>query len=95
MLYPAAVRGLPVLGDKGCTGAGVRVPVRRPRGSHVLDAETRGRNCYVNATRVYVEHGTAHLKTRWRALSRVTLCPWRICAIIATALVPSTWENRY
>ena len=97
LLYPAAARGLPVLADKGYTGAGagICVPVRRPRGGRVLDASTRGWNFYVNSTRVYVEHGIAHLKTRWRALARVTLCPWRISAIVATALVLSTWENRY
>ncbi len=97
VLYPAAVRGLPVLADKGYigAGAGVRVPVRRPGAGQVLDASTRGWNSYINADRAFVEHGIAHLKVRWRALSRVTLCPWRICAIIATALVLSSWENRY
>ncbi|GAA4964437.1 hypothetical protein GCM10023225_04410 [Kineococcus glutinatus] len=91
------MRGLPVLADKGYTGAGagVRVPVRRPGGGQVLDPSTRGWNTYVNAERAFVEHGIAHLKTRWRALARVTLCPWRISAIIATALMLSTWEGRY
>ncbi|MEZ0166653.1 IS5/IS1182 family transposase, partial [Kineococcus sp. LSe6-4] len=37
----------------------------------------------------------AHLKTRWRALRHVSLCPWRISAIVATALVLSRMENRY
>ncbi|WP_432539060.1 transposase family protein [Kineococcus esterisolvens] len=97
VLYPAAVRGLPVMADEGCigAGAGVRVPVRRPGAGQVLDASTRGWNSYINADRAFVEHGIAHPKVRWRALSRVTLRPWRICAIIATALVLSSWENRY
>ncbi len=97
VLYPAAARGLPVLADKGYTGAGagIRVPVRRPGGGQVLDASTRGWNSYVNADRAFVEHGIAHLKVRWRALRHVSLCPWRISAITATALVLSIWENRY
>lgn len=96
-LHPAAARGLPVLADKGHigAGAGVRVPVRRPRRGQVLDRSTRGWNSYVNTDRSFVEHGIAHLKVRWRALARATLCPWRISAIVATALVLSIWENRY
>ena len=97
VLYPAAARGLPVLAGKGYTGAGAgaRVPVRRPRGGQVLDQTTRGWNSYVNAERAFVEHGIAYLKVRWRALARVTLCPWRISAITAAAMVLSNWENRY
>ena len=43
-LYPAAVRGLPVLADKGYTvsGAGIRVPARRLRGGRELDEATLG-----------------------------------------------------
>lgn len=96
-LYPSAVQPLPVLADKGyiVAGAGVRVPVRRPRGGQVLDRITRGWNSYVNAERAFVEHGIAHLNVRWRALGRVSLCPWRISSIVATALVLSIWEGRY
>lgn len=43
----------------------------------------------------FVEHGIAHLKTRWWALRRVSLCSWRISAIVAAALVLSQLENRY
>ena len=50
---------------------------------------------YLNAERAFVEHGIAHLKTRWRALRHVSLCPWRVTAIVATALVLSRLENRY
>jgi hypothetical protein len=49
----------------------------------------------VNSARAFVEHGIAHLRTRWRALRRVSLRPWRISAIVATALVLSRPENRY
>lgn len=96
-LHAAAGQGLPTLADKAYTGAGagIHVPLRRPSGGQVLDLRTRGWNSYVNSARVFVEHGIAHLKTRWRALTRVTLCPWRITTIMATALVLSQLENRY
>ncbi|WP_432489684.1 transposase family protein [Kineococcus sp. SYSU DK018] len=96
-LYVAASHGVPTLADKAYTGAGagIRVPVRRPRGHQVLDRSTRGWTSYVNAERAFVEHGIAHLKTRWQALRRISLCPWRISAIVATALVLSQLENRY
>ncbi|WP_170127295.1 transposase family protein [Kineococcus rhizosphaerae] len=96
-LYRASRNGVPTLADKAYTGAGVgiRVPIRRPRGRQVLDAPTQGWNSYVNSARVFVEHGIAHLKSRWRALQRVSLCPWRISVIVATALVLSQIENRY
>lgn len=97
VLYRAAHDGVPALADKAYTGsgAGIRVPVRRPRGSQVLDPGTRGWNSYVNSARAFVEHGIAHLKTRWRALRHVSLSPWRISVIVATALVLSQLENRY
>lgn len=96
-LYPAAVRGLPVLADKGYTGAGagIRVPARAPRGTRQLDSATRGWNSYINTNRAYVEHGIGHLKTRWRALRHVTLCPHRITTIAAAALVLTHLENAY
>ncbi|GAA0315055.1 hypothetical protein GCM10009528_35960 [Kineococcus aurantiacus] len=76
-LYRAAREGVPTLADKACTGAGagIRVPVRRPAGGQVLDCSTRGSNDYVNAEGAFVEHGVAHLKTRWRAVGHVSLCP--------------------
>ncbi|PPK90165.1 DDE superfamily endonuclease [Kineococcus xinjiangensis] len=96
-LYAAARHGVPTLADKGYTGAGagIRVPVRRPGRGQVLDTTTLSWNSYVSSAGAFVEHGIAHLKTRWRALARVTLCPSRISAIIATALVLSSLENRY
>ncbi|WP_432537471.1 transposase family protein [Kineococcus arenarius] len=97
LLYVAAGHGVPTLADKAYTGAGagIHVPVRRPKGGQFLDRSTRGWNSYVNAERAFVEHGIAHLKTRWRALHHVSLCPWRITAMVATALVLSRLENRY
>ena len=87
-LYPHAARGLPVLADKGYTGAGVGVhtPVKRPPGGAVLHTDTRTYNRLLTALRAPTERAHA-LLGRWRALHRVTLCPWRISAIAAAALV--------
>ena len=40
-----------------------------------------------SATRALVERGDSLLKTTFRALRRVSLCPWRISAITVPALV--------
>ncbi|PPK91908.1 DDE superfamily endonuclease [Kineococcus xinjiangensis] len=96
-LYPAATKGLPVLADKGYTGAGagIHVPVRRPGGTHILDPVTRGWNSYINTHRAPVERGIAVLKKRWKALQQVSLCPQRIGDIVAAALVLTIHEKRY
>ena len=96
-LYPVAVRGLPVLADKGYTasGAGIRMPTRRPRGGHELDPATRGWNAYINAYRAPVERSISVLKVRWRALKHVTLDPSRIGALAAAALVLTRTEKAY
>ena len=93
-LYPAAAAGLPTLTDKGYTGAGlgIQVPVRTPKG-HALDADTTCRNELITCLRALGERGNAILKTRWTALRRIRLCPWRISDIIAAALVLSTLER--
>jgi hypothetical protein len=86
-LYPHAARGLPVLTDKGYTGAGigVHVPVRhQPDGP--LHTNNRCYNALITALRAPTERGNA-LLGRWRALDRVTVCPQRIGAIAAAALV--------
>jgi hypothetical protein len=41
----------------------------------------------------YTGAGIGILKTRWTALQRVRLCPWRIGDITAAALVLSTLER--
>jgi len=96
-LYPAAVRGLPVLADKGYTGsgAGIRVPVRRQRGGRELAPATLGWNAYINAHRAPVERAIAVLKVGWKALEHVSLCPQRIGAIVAAALVLTRWQKSY
>jgi hypothetical protein len=94
-LYPHAVRGLPVLTDKGYTGAGIgiRVPVRNPSHGQVLDPDTRTRNTLLTGLRALGERANALLKTRWRALRHVTLDPIRIGDIARAALVLTTLER--
>lgn len=96
-LHHAAVRGLPVLADKGYigAGAGVHVPVRRPTGGQVLDPDTRTRNTLLTGLRGLGERAIAALKTRWAALRHVTLDPARITQITAAALVLHQWENEH
>jgi hypothetical protein len=40
-----------------------------------------------SATRALAERGNSLLKTTFKALRRVSLCPWRIGAITVAALV--------
>jgi hypothetical protein len=87
-LYPHAARGLPVLADKGYTGAGIGVhtPVKRPVGGALLHPDTRCYNRLLTTLRAPTERAHA-LLGYWRALHRITVCPWRIGAITAAALV--------
>jgi len=84
-LYPAAAGGIPTLADKGYTGAGIGV--HTPVKGRDLDAGTRCRNTILSAIRAPAERANALLKTRWKVLQRISLCPWRIGAITAAALV--------
>jgi hypothetical protein len=93
-LYPHAARWLPVLADKGYTGAGigVHVPVKHsPDGP--LHTDNRCYNALITALRAPTERGHA-LLGRWRALDRVTVSPHRIDAIVAAALVLTSLDRR-
>jgi len=92
-LYPHAARGLPVLADKGYTGAGVgiHVPIKhQPDGP--LHTDNRTYNYLITALRAPAERANA-LLGRWRALGRVTVCPLRISAIAAAALVLTSLDR--
>jgi DDE superfamily endonuclease len=92
-LYPHAARGLPGLADKGYTGAGVgiHVPIKHQPGG-VLHIDNRCYNQLITGLRAPAERGNA-LLGRWRALNRVTLCPQRIGAIAAAALVLTSLDR--
>jgi hypothetical protein len=93
-LYPHAARGLPVLTDKGYTGAGIGVhsPIRRRPGGVPLHEDNRCYNQLLTALRAPTERAHA-LLGRWRALERVTICPQRIGTIAAAALVLTSMQR--
>jgi hypothetical protein len=90
-----------VLADLGYEGEADRVtcPIKKPnppktpgsatRTAHAatLSVEQRTINLLHSATRALAERGNSLLKTTFKALRRVSLCPWRIGAITAAALV--------
>jgi DDE superfamily endonuclease len=87
----AALLGLPSLADKGYAGAGagIHTPVK---GGH-LHPDTAARNQLIGCLRAEGARGIALLKTRWKALNRIRLCPQRIGAIAKAALVLTTAER--
>jgi len=58
-----------------------------PPRKNELTVEQRTINMLHSATRALAERGNSLLKTTFKALRRVSLCPWRIGAITAAALV--------
>lgn len=92
-LYPYAAHDLPVLADKGYTGAGagIHVPIKNQPGGP-LHVDNRAYNELITALRSPTERGHA-LLGRWRALDRITVCPQRISAIAAAALVLTSLDR--
>src|SRR3954465_2134385 len=76
-----------VLGDLGYEGeqAALTTPVKKAPGRPLSDDE-RTVNALHAATRALAERGNSLLKVTFKALRRVSLCPWRIGAITAAAL---------
>ena len=77
-----------MLGDLGYEGErpALTTPVKKVAGRPLTDDE-RTINALHAATRALAERGNSLLKTTFKALRRVSLCPWRIGAITAAALV--------
>jgi DDE superfamily endonuclease len=77
-----------VLGDLGYEGEQdiLAIPIRRSA-DRPLTADQRTVNALHAALRALAERGNALLKTTFKALRRVSLCPRRIGAITAAALV--------
>jgi len=80
--------GHAVLADLGYEGENNRLtcPIKNSRGV-ALTVEQRTINALHSATRALAERGNSLLKTTFKALRRVTLCPWRIGMITTAALV--------
>jgi hypothetical protein len=79
---------LRVLGDLGYEGERETVTVgfNRPAGAELSDIE-RLFNKTHNGIRAVGERGNSLLKTTFKALRNVSLCPWTIGRIVAAALV--------
>ncbi len=77
-----------VLADLGHEGerAALTTPIKHRAGRR-LTADQCTVNLLHAATRAPAERGNSLLKTTFKALRRVSLCPWRIGAITAAALV--------
>lgn len=90
-LYPMAAAGLPTLADKGYQGAGIGVHTPIKGGN--LGRSNRAYNALLTGTRAIGERANALLTQRWKALRHVTLSPSRIGAIVAAALVLTTFER--
>jgi DDE superfamily endonuclease len=77
-----------VLADLGYEGENTRMtcPIKNTRGV-TPTVEQRTINVLHSATRALAERGNSLLKTTFKGLRRVTLCPWRIGVITAAALV--------
>jgi hypothetical protein len=76
------------LADLGYEGerAALTTPIKHGTGRR-LSADQRTVNLLHAAVRAPAERGNSLLKTTFKALRRVSLCPWRIGAITAAALV--------
>jgi hypothetical protein len=77
------------LADLGYHGEADRLvcPIKKPAKPATLTVTERTTNMLHSATRALAERGNSLLKTTFKALRRVSLCPWRIGAITAAALV--------
>jgi hypothetical protein len=77
-----------VLADLGYEGerTALTTPIKHRAGSR-LSADQRTVNLLHAAVRAPAERGNSLLKMSFKALRRVSLCPWRIGAITAAALV--------
>jgi DDE superfamily endonuclease len=73
------------LGYEGERGA-LTTPIKHRTGRRLTD-DQRTVNLLHAATRAPAERGNSLLKTTFKALRRVSLCPWRIGAVTAAALV--------
>ena len=86
-----------VLADLGYLGGADRLvcPIKKPAKPAVLGPDARTVNMLHGATRALAERGNSLLKTTFKALHRVSLCPRRIGAITTAALVLLHTEHNH
>jgi DDE superfamily endonuclease len=79
---------LPTLGDLGYEGESgtITVAFKKPKGRELTE-EQKDHNKAHNGKRAVGERGNSLLKTTFKALRNVSLCPWRIGTIVKAALV--------
>jgi hypothetical protein len=98
-LTAAAAQGLKTLADKAyhAAGAGILTPFKNTANQPPLAPDNQTYNLLHARLRCLGERAIAILKTRWRTLNHITLCPQRIGTITQAALVLTHHEhhNRY
>jgi hypothetical protein len=88
-LAQAASEGMPTLTDlgyEGLSGPALRMPVKKLKGVN-LDEAQQQYNLLIRGVHAVAERANSLLKTTFKALRRVSVCPWRIGAIAKAALV--------
>jgi hypothetical protein len=76
---------LPTLGYEG-EAATIRIPIKKPTAGRLTD-DQKTTNLIHAHLRSQAERASSLLKTTFKALRRVSLCPWRIGVVAAAALV--------
>ena len=79
---------LRVLGDLGYEGEAevITVAFKKPKNGGLSDVQKVFNKAH-NGVRAIGERGNSLLKTTFKALRNVSLCPWKISGIVAAALV--------
>jgi hypothetical protein len=77
-----------VLGDLGYEGEAdtITVAIKKPQCGQLTE-DQKTHNKAHNGKRAVGERGNSLLKTSFKALRNISLCPWRIGVIVAAALV--------
>ena len=90
-----AAPDLPCLADLGYQGEAdtIRIPIKKPAHSRLSD-DQKTTNLIHAHLRSQAERANSLLKSTFKALRRVSLCPWRIGSIVAAALVLLHQEHR-
>ncbi|WP_194924380.1 HARBI1 family protein [Catenulispora pinisilvae] len=88
-LEQAAAEQMPTLTDlgyEGLAGPALRMPIKKLKGVE-LKEDQRQYNLLVRGVHAIAERANSLLKTTFKALRRVSVCPWRIGAIAKAAIV--------
>jgi hypothetical protein len=88
-LEQAASEDMPTLTDlgyEGLAGPALRMPAKKTKGVELSEPHKQY-NLIVRGVHSVAERANSLLKTTFKALRRVSVCPWRIGAIAKAALV--------